>query len=815
MSLRSNRRRWLGWALMVCGGIFVGLHIFNFMRIDSQGLTKGTSELVERAIDIGNRAMPEYQDLVVATLPPNPNNGPFYRFDDNLPAAKSMEPASGTQPDEGSEFEYRLEFESDTEAELVADSGRTSIELRDGLLAVTHRKGDYLVNSKPLSIPLDNMSDFILRARADRGNRFQLNWAAEGRESELKDNSLSLDLIADGEFHTYVVNAQNAFSRGVEAGEKISLLSITPSNVDGAVVEIDFVRIVSKQWKYQVKKVGTSYETVDGEGRPVLHLVANQQLEYSVDVPDHRPELSFGSASLLASPPIDVSITVKTEAETTRIYNAENLDADHWRDEILDLGAWAGQTVQIQFHTRGSGNNVAFLSNPMIRSASRRRFNVILILEDTLRADHLSTHGYARETSPAKTRFMDEQGIVFLNAHSQATKTRPSIPSMMTSLYPTATGVWNFSDSLSDRYLTLAEILRAQGFVTASFIQNGNAGPYAGVHQGFSSLRDASSIGETTEGLFGERVEDWLDKNGDRNFFLYLHSVDPHGVYDPPPPYDKWYRDAPADTLVGEEPLPKAASIDPEWAETPSGEARRLLYDGEIRHNDSVIESFIQNLDERDLLEDTLLVFVSDHGEWMGEGGRWEHHPPGNRPVIHVPFMLSYPRLFNTSKRLEETVQLIDAMPTILELASVDGSDLLMQGDSLVSLIQGNDPDRWQGRVTVSEEPMIMKRNEDPCACGSLFFGPWQLHGSLSNWPRRLKSTFIKSGVYRFREDGIKPVVSYLPDLYTRYLRQKTLSDLKSANMMTWRKLTEGQQQDVYKMDPATLEELRGLGYVN
>ena len=407
------------------------------------------------------------------------------------------------------------------------------------------------------------------------------------------------------------------------------------------------------------------------------------------------------------------------------------------------------------------------------------------------------------------------RGIVFLNAHSQATKTRPSIPSMMTSLYPTATGVWNFSDSLSDRYLTLAEILRAQGFVTASFIQNGNAGPYAGVHQGFSSLRDASSIGETTEGLFGERVEDWLDKNGDRNFFLYLHSVDPHGVYDPPPPYDKWYRDAPAETLVGKEALPKAASIDPEWAETPSGEARRLLYDGEIRHNDSVIESFIQNLDERDLLEDTLLVFVSDHGEWMGEGGRWEHHPPGNRPVIHVPFMLSYPRLFDTSKRLEETVQLIDAMPTILELASVDGSDLLMQGDSLVSLIQGNDPDRWQGRVTVSEEPMIMKRNEDPCACGSLFFGPWQLHGSLSNWPRRLKSTFIKSGVYRFREDGIKPVVSYLPDLYTRYLRQKTLSDLKSANMMTWRKLTEGQQQDVYKMDPDTLEELRGLGYVN
>ena len=240
-----------------------------------------------------------------------------------------------------------------------------------------------------------------------------------------------------------------------------------------------------------------------------------------------------------------------------------------------------------------------------------------------------------------------------------------------------------------------------------------------------------------------------------------------------------------------------------------------VLYDGEIRHNDSVINSFLQDLEARNLLEDTVLVFVSDHGEWLGERGLWEHHPPGNMPVVHVPFMLSYPRMFDTPKRVEESVQLIDAMPTILELASVDDSDLLMQGDSLVSLIQGSETDRWKDRITVSEEPMIMKRYEDSCACGSLFFGPWQLHGSTSSWPRRLKSAIVKSGVYRFREDGLKPVVSFLPDLYTRYLRHKTLSDLKSANMTTWRRLTEGEQQNVYKMDPETLEELRGLGYVN
>lgn len=815
MSLRTRRTRRLSWVLAGLAVVMIGLHVFNAVRLDTGSLRENARAMIERAVDLSDRAMPEYEDLVLATLPPNPNNGPFYRFDDNLHSATVTELSSAAESDDSDEFEFRLEFEEEGDTGLVAADGRSAVEQRDGLLVVTHRDRDYLVNEDPISVPLAGMSDIILRARADAGNRFQLNWTAEGKESDLRDNQLSLDLIADGEFHTYIVNAQNAFQRGVEFGENISQLAITPSNVDGAIVEIDFIRIVSKQWKYQVEKVGTSYETVDGELRPVLHVVPGQQLEYSIDVPDEFPELGFGLASLFDSPDVGVSITVASATASAEVFSTERLVSNAWRDEAVDLGAWAGQTVTLRILVQGAGDNVAFLSNPMVRSAPRRRFNVIMVLEDTLRADHLSTQGYPRETSPARSRFMAEQGIVFLNAHSQSTKTRPSIPSMMTALYPTATGVWNFSDSLSDRYLTLAEVMRAQGFETASFIQNGNAGPYAGVHQGFSALRDASTIGETTEDIFGERILNWLDQNGDRNFFLYLHSVDPHGIYDPPPPYDRWYREAPADSLVGSRELPKSASIDPEWAETPSAEARRLLYDGEIRHNDSVIEQFIKDLESRNLLENTLLVFVSDHGEWMGEGGRWEHHPPGNRPVIHVPLMLSYPARFDVPQRLEESVQLVDAMPTILELASVDDSDLLMHGDSLVGLVEGNDPDYWQSRVTVSEEPMIMKRFEDPCACGSLFFGEWQLHGSDWNWPRKFKSSFVKSGVYRFREDGMKPVVSYWPDLYTRYLRQKTLTDLTSANMTTWRKLTEGEQQNVYKMDPATLEELRGLGYVN
>jgi choline-sulfatase len=128
---------------------------------------------------------------------------------------------------------------------------------------------------------------------------------------------------------------------------------------------------------------------------------------------------------------------------------------------------------------------------------------------------------------------MRARGVQFDWAFSQATKTRPSVPALMTSLYPTATGVWHRSDMLSERHLTLAEIMRSQGFVTASFLQNGNAGPYAGLHQGFSELYDERIMGNASEEIFGERVFSWLEDHRDQNFFLYLHPLDPHAPYDP------------------------------------------------------------------------------------------------------------------------------------------------------------------------------------------------------------------------------------------------------------------------------------------
>jgi arylsulfatase A-like enzyme len=806
---------WTGWAAFAITLAVIVLHIVNAIRIDMFELNGHVEEAVDRAEAISEQAVPEYQDLALARLAPNPLNGEFYRFDDNIASAEITNLSSEENSSDVKEYVFRLEFGERPEPSLVAAEGQSTREERDGFLVVTQRGKDYMVNETSVDIPLASISEVVVRARAKKGNRFGLLWAAEGREDDILKNSIELDLIADGEFHTYIVEVQNAFLRGVDFDEDISAIGIRPSNIDGDVVEIDFIRLVSKLWKYQRHQIGTSYETVEGELRPVLYMIGNRRLEYTVRIPEQAPRLTFGTAALLRNGPLAATVSVVHDDETTQIFESAGPPADRWQNEELDFARWAGEEVRVVFDVQGASNNVVLWSNPMIQAAPRDRFNVILILEDALRADHLSTQGNVRETSPEKTKLMNERGIVFTNAHSPATKTRPSVAALMTALYATATGVWDFSSMLSDRYLTMAEVLRAQGFVTASFIQNGQVGPYAGGHQGFSALRDSSAIGKTTEDMFDERTLQWLEENRDRNFFLYLHAIDPHGVYDPPVPHDRWYLDADPAAMVGERPLPDANLLDPEWAETPvSAEARRLLYDGEIRHNDEVIGRFIHELDRRGLLDDTLLVFVSDHGEWMGERGRWEHDPPGNQPVIHVPLMVVYPKVFATPKRIEESVQLIDVMPTILELASVDTSHLLMHGDSLVSLIQGEDPEHWRNRVTVSEEPMAMDYR-NPCVCGSLFYDQWQLHGTRRGFPGRIESTFLKSVVYRFRDDGVTPVTSFLPDLSTRILRTYALWRIQSANIDFWHTITEGEASDIYKMDPETLEELRGLGYVN
>ena len=797
--------------------VLLGLHAYNFVRLDAAQLSASAEPVLERARTIAERAQPEYQELALARLPPNSRNGSFYRFDDRLHEAEVIEEPPAVPGDEGVILSF--EFKDPGAPGLVAADGSAEPQIEDDLLRMSGQDAeDYLTNQDPLTLRRQEVGDILVRARTNKKTWTTLAWSSEDEPKNVWSNRLDLGLVDDGEFHTYVINGQNALRRGAAEGDELARLFVRPATTSDAEVEIDFIRFLSKRSRYLRARNGVNYEMVGGEMRKAIHMLPDQTLEWSVEVPNEAPVLDFGGAVLLNNRPITFEVSLAGEGGSTILHSDTVESASAWHDAQIDLEPWAGESVRVRLRVTGDAGNVAFWSSPVLRSTAQDRFNVIIVLEDAMRADYLSTYGYELETTPHKTALMGERGIQFDWAISQATKTRPSVPSMMTSLYPTATGVIGWADMLSDRYLTLAEIMRSQGFTTAAFIQNGNAGPFAGGHQGFSQLFDPTLVAGPPQNVLGERLFSWLDEHRDENFFLYLHVGDPHGPYDPPPPYDDWYKE-----VAGTgEPVERKDYLEPPSVTEPTDEDRRRRYAGEIRHNDEVLATTVEQLDELGLTEDTLLIFLSDHGEFMGEQGHWEHHPPSLLPVIHVPLMLTYPRRFPKPKRIADVVQLVDVMPTVLELAEIDDADLLLQGDSLVSLIEGSEPERWRDRLAVAEEPVAMTR-DDPCSCGSLMFRDWHVVSSTWLWPADRSDpilpdvqTFVKTHVYRYRDDPKEPMptLSFLPDLYVRWLANDTVSSLREANQDTWRKLTAGDNSDL-QVDPDTLEHLRGLGYVN
>jgi arylsulfatase A-like enzyme len=798
---------------------FAGLHAYNFVRLDLGAWRADAESLLVRARAISERARPEYQDLALATLPPNPHNGPFWRLDDRLHDAEIIEqPAVATGADGA--VVYAFEFDDANGPGLMAADGGSAPPVEDGILKVLGLSGrEHLTNADPIAIPSNEIGDIVIRARASEQTWMRLGWSREDAPESIWENRLDIELVGDNAFHTYVINGRNALTRGLDPGQALTRLFLRPADTWWTDVEIDFIRFLSRRSRYLAAPNGVLYETLGGEMRKVLYMLPEQTLEWLIEVPQDDAKFEFGNGILMNDYPVTFEVSVGAEDEPVVLHSQTLSSASGWRDFQLDLSAWAGKSVRLQLRVSGSPRSVALWANPLLRSGPKKRFNVIILLEDALRADHLSAHGYPRGTSPNKTALIRERGIQFDWALSQAPETRPSVPSLMTSLYPTATGVWHISDTLSERYLTLAEILRAQGFATASFIQNGNAGPSAGVHQGFSELYDEQTMGQATEEIYGERVFSWLERHRDQNFFLYLHVIDPHGPYEPPPPFDAAYQE-----VAGEgAPVEWDARLEPESIPEPTAEGRRLRYDGEILHNDALLPRLLDKLSSLDLTERTLLILLADHGEYMGEHGMWGHHPPGLLPVIHVQLMMVYPKRFQEPTRIEEVVQLIDVMPTILELADVDRADLLLQGDSLIGLIEGREPKRWRDRVVISEEPPIMHK-QGPCRCASAVHRDWHVNSSTAphRWlirgGRFLPSLipFANTRVYQFRDDPTEQsaLVSTLPDLYLRWLASDLFSELLEANMTTQRKLTESDSVDL-QLDPDTLEHLRGLGYVN
>jgi arylsulfatase A-like enzyme len=336
--------------------------------------------------------------------------------------------------------------------------------------------------------------------------------------------------------------------------------------------------------------------------------------------------------------------------------------------------------------------------------------NILLLTVDTLRADHLSSYGYPRRTSPVLDRLASE-GVRFEQPAVQWPKTGPSFASIFTSTYPKDNGiVRRVGMPLPHEFLMLAEMLQRHGYTTHAVVANGAVASDFNFNQGFDTYVETwkqeldgfegDPNGAEAVNLHVRRILDDMDDT--KPFFLWVHYLDPHFPYVPPAEWadhfqdDEWF-----------EPI-RTIEIDQEKAKqqvTGIGHGQVLdgrddlgfyiaRYDAEIAYTDFQIGELFEDLHGQGLLDNTLTVFTSDHGESLGDHAYYfDHGRFSFQTCLRVPLVLHYPGVL--PPRVDrEPVELINLAPTILEAAGVELEEQSwMQGRSLTGRMLGWGPD--------------------------------------------------------------------------------------------------------------------------
>jgi len=342
--------------------------------------------------------------------------------------------------------------------------------------------------------------------------------------------------------------------------------------------------------------------------------------------------------------------------------------------------------------------------------------NIILIYLDALSSKHLNCYGYHRKTSPY-IDYLARKGVLFKNAFSQAPATWPSVHSTLTSQY--ASHFFTKKIKLKEEKLTLAEVLKQNGYYTAGFssspivTKTETSYSLGGFEQGFDTFDDSIYKGEkknwqwrSPEGII-EHALRWLDANYKKNFFLFLYIMDPHDVYHSPEPYNSLYDpDYPGKKLIiaGAPTFYEKKIL--EGTETGLNDRDIFhlisLYDGEITYADAEIGRLLKKLEELNLMDDTLIIITSDHGEEFFEHGGLKHGYTLYNEAIKIPLIFMCPSQLPQNIKIDEIVQSLDIVPTVLDIVDIK-KPKIMQGESLLPLIKKKKP-KWRN-YALSESP--------------------------------------------------------------------------------------------------------------
>jgi arylsulfatase A-like enzyme len=316
-------------------------------------------------------------------------------------------------------------------------------------------------------------------------------------------------------------------------------------------------------------------------------------------------------------------------------------------------------------------------------SADTGRPNVVLIVVDAMRPDHLGCYGYERPTSP-NIDLLAERSVVFETAITHAPWTKGSFSSIFTSLYPFQHGVTDWESVMPETLVTLPEMLSENGYNTMCVINMiGLAGRF-GVLSGFKEIvepekkyRDAN---ETTD------IALQMMRESEEPFFLVVHYFDAHDPYRPPIQHLDMIR-----LDSDPNPLDRRATGAEKSDGVPSDEnilREILMYDGCIHYVDEHIGRIVTTIDEMGIGSETMLIVTADHGEAFWEHGVSSHGANVYDEAIRVPLIMSYPDQYRTGKTVSGQACHVDLLPTIADVTGLKDTQH-REGTRLAGLIDG------------------------------------------------------------------------------------------------------------------------------
>ena len=729
------------------------------------------------------------------------------------------------------------------------------LAVEDGILSGRTGENPLLVAPAPSTLEADDLLHAVeIRMRASEGELLSVQLVA-GEEFDdaatigLASSSLLLslnrNLVIGDDLQTYTLTADDSSIAPSFSQARLQHLVIRPSDVEGAEFAIESVRLVSRREHLATVESGVGWQGLGEIYRETVVARAPERIVFPVVLPSQpRLELHVGTIEggavtfvvevgdetvlrrTVSRPgvwhPLRVDLAEQTGGATEIALSLES-------DENGRVGYWGGASVR-----NAAGSATLAEASPSRRALTEREApprGVILILADTLRRDHLEPWGHERSNAPTFVRLASE-GALFRDAIAQGPWTKVSASAILTSLYPATHGLLDMPDRLPASVTTVAEAFRAAGYATFATSSVPFTGKLTNLHQGVEVLHERPSIEDLdqtsakTARTFVDRLLPWLDEHQDVPFFVFLHIFDPHSPFEPAEPYSSMWMDA--DTRAEfredmkqvaehvEDPFMKLQSLPTTEEMEASGvdretylECEKIWYDASILAMDVEIARLFERLEQLGLAEDTLVAFVSDHGEEFLEHGRSFHGANIYGEHTNVPMMLWWPKVVPPTA-VDETVETIDLVPTLLELARVDVPEE-MQGKSLLPLLL--DPGQrdelgWRSRPAFSERrsaPGAFNEEEgDRFEQISIVFDGWRL---VKNFEFREGHREIE--LYDHVEDPLNlidvadehpEVVTELLPVLERWYARATAAKVEADSES--------------EMSAAELERLRSLGYV-